>query len=68
LKGGGRTKFGCQVEEFRRIGFGCASEQSLRALFLFANMKGINHPLDKDKTLAGKDCFSGYVKEMETWH
>jgi len=25
-------------------------------------MKGINHPLDKDETLAGKDCFSGHVK------
>jgi hypothetical protein len=42
--------------------FGYTSEQIRRALFLFANMKGINHPLDKDKTLAGKDCFSGHVK------
>lgn len=29
---------------------------------IFVNTKGINHPLDKDKTLAGKDCFTGHVK------
>ena len=42
-------------------GFGCAPERIRRAEFLFANMKGINHPWGKDTMCAGKDWFSAFL-------
>lgn len=40
----------------------CASEQILRAAFLFPNKKGTNYPWDNDKMCLGKDWFSGFLK------
>jgi hypothetical protein len=42
--------------------FGFTPEQICRAAFLFANMKGINHPWGKDTMCSGKAWFSAFLK------
>ena len=50
-----------RLKDLAGRGFGCAPEQIRRAAFLFANMKGINHPWGKDTKCAGKDWFSAFL-------
>jgi hypothetical protein len=54
-----------RLKDLAGRGFGCIPEQIRRAAFLFANMKGINHPWGKDTMCAGKDWISAFLK-MET--
>jgi hypothetical protein len=53
------------LKNFAARGFRCTPKQIRRAAFLFANMKGIHNPWDKDKISAGKDCFSCFLKRND---
>ena len=53
------------LQDFAGRFFRCTPKQVHRSAFLFVNMKGINHPWDKDKIFAGRDWFSGFLKRND---